>query len=96
MDLLGEGDDYPEVGEARGAVPAGVFLEFEAGVGAELIGSVPKALFQRVRGLVLLRWRDPNHEFPVSLARLTSQARKPPQSPGWRQVSVVIAMPRTM
>jgi hypothetical protein len=45
---------------------------------------------------VLLRWRNPDHVFPVSLARVTAWALKTVPSPGGRQMSVVITMPRAM
>src|ERR1019366_992670 len=32
----------------------------------------------------------------TSLARITAWAQKPAPSPGWRQVSVVVAVPRAM
>jgi hypothetical protein len=40
---------------------AGVFLCLEAGIGAELIGGIPQALFQRGVVVVLFGWGDPKH-----------------------------------
>jgi hypothetical protein len=57
------------------AVGAGVFLGFEAKVGTERVGGVPKALFQRVSGRVLLRWRDPLHETQFFSSLETMRAR---------------------
>src|ERR1017187_6062951 len=73
----------------------GVFLGFEAGVGAELVSGVPKALFQRGVVGVLLRWCDPDHAFPVSLWMM-AWARKLSPSPGWWQMPMIIAIPRVM
>ena len=39
----------------------GVFLGLEAGVGAELVGSIPEALFQGGVIGVFLGWGDPLH-----------------------------------
>src|ERR1035441_2645054 len=90
-----------QAGDARSRVtfPGGVGFETSiasGGWGAELIGGIPKALFQRGIVGVLLRCCDPDHEFPVRWVRVTAWARKLSPSPGWRQVSVVIAMPRAM
>ena len=40
---------------------AGVLLRLEAGIGAELIGRVPQALFERSGGSVFLGRGDPVH-----------------------------------
>ena len=88
--------DFREAQEDPAEDRAEVFLRLQAGLGAELVGGIPKALFQHVSGRVVLRWRDPDHALPVSLARVTAWARKPVLSPGGRQMSVVIAIPRAM
>lgn len=38
-----------------------IFPSLEAGVGAELLGEVPEALYERVIGDVFFRWSDPDH-----------------------------------
>ncbi len=40
----------------------GVFLEFDAGVGAELVASVPEALFRCAGAGLFFGWDDPLHE----------------------------------
>ena len=40
---------------------AGIFLRFEAGIGAELVGGIPQALFKRTRGGVFFGRGDPLH-----------------------------------
>jgi hypothetical protein len=93
---LGGEADFGKAQEDQAEDRTGVFLRLEAGVGPELISGTPKTLFQRVSGRVLLRWRDSDHAFPVSLARVTAWVRKPVPSPGWRQMLVIIAIPRAM
>ena len=58
--------DFGEAQENEPEDRASVFLRLEARVGAELIGGIPKALFQRVSGGVLRRWRNALHEIQSS------------------------------
>ena len=44
---------------------AGVFLRLQAGIGAELIGGIPQALFERGGGGVFFGGSDPEHEMTI-------------------------------
>ena len=58
--LRGEAD-FGEAQEDEAEDGRGVFLGLEAGVGAELVGSVPETLFERAVDRVLFGWSDPVH-----------------------------------
>jgi len=47
LGALGGEPDFGEAQEDEAEDGRGVFLGFEAGVGAELVGGIPQALFQR-------------------------------------------------
>jgi len=51
---LGDESDLGKAQEDEAEDRPGVFLRLQAGVGPELVGGIPKALFQRVSGGVLL------------------------------------------
>jgi hypothetical protein len=53
--------DFSEAEEDDAEDRAGVFLGFEAGVGAELVGGVLEAFFQGAVGCVFFGWCDPVH-----------------------------------
>ena len=61
LGALGGEADLGEAQEDQAEDRAGVFLRLEAGVGAELIGGVPEALFERGGGGVFFGWGDPVH-----------------------------------
>ena len=58
---LGGEADLGEAQEDEAEDGAGVFLGLEAGVGAELVGGVPQALFERGGGGVFFGRGDPVH-----------------------------------
>ncbi len=68
--LLGK-PDFGEAQEDDAEDRAGVFLGLEAGVGAGLVGGVPKALFKCSVVGVFFGWGNPNHSarFRVSPSR---------------------------
>ena len=69
LGALGGEADFGEAQEDEAEDGRGVFLGLEAGVGAELVGGIPEALFQRVVGGVFFRWGDPLHALVCSMYR---------------------------
>jgi hypothetical protein len=65
---LGGEADLGKAKEDDAKERAEVFLGFKAGVGSELVGGVPEALFQGFRQCVLFRWGNPEHTVPESYA----------------------------
>ena len=53
--------DFGKAQEDEAEDRLGVLRGGEAGVGAELVGGVPKTFFQRAVGGVFFRWSDPVH-----------------------------------
>lgn len=53
--------DFGEAQKDEAENGRGVFLGFEAGVGAELVGGFPKTIFERAVGVVFFRWSNPMH-----------------------------------
>jgi len=54
--------DFGEAQEAEAKDGSGISLGLEARVGAELVGGIPKALFQNAIGGVFFGWGNPVHE----------------------------------
>ena len=80
--LLGE-SDFGEAQEDEAEDGLGVLRSAQAAVGAELVGSGPEALFQRVGGGVLFGWSGPVHEFKrgkPTLHHPTKRVRSPAQA----------------
>ena len=58
---LGGEADFSEAQEDEAENGRRVFLGLEAGVGAELVGGIPEAFFQRGVVGVFFGWGDPDH-----------------------------------
>ena len=69
LGALGGEADFGEAQEDEAEDGAGVFLGLEAGVGAELVGGIPEALFERGGGGVFFGWGDPVHGQSHSIAK---------------------------
>ena len=61
MAPLGGKADFGKAQEDQAEDAAGVFLRLEAGVGTELVGGIPQALFERGGGGVFFGGGDPLH-----------------------------------
>ena len=62
LGALGGEADFGEAQEDQAEDRAGVFLGLQAGVGAELVGGVPEALFQRGGGGIFFGRGYPTHQ----------------------------------